>query len=201
MDDLLSLPVHYVRHVRNRTKETRRLTIALNVAVPLILGTLALIFRAELPRTSALLAGVSIFGGFMFTILVTILRNTFDLHATATQLGLSEAAQRKRDAFLTLEVTVAYSVLVAVVTTILLLSGEVVVDYPEWAVGVTDFLRNWLFVPLSVLMVAHLLSLFLLILRDLHIITSRLLRDAGVQQPPSQELGDERAALRSESSR
>lgn len=181
-DGLYSLPMQYLSVVRSREVGPRSLAVVCCYVLPAVFAGSIALTGADVPSRSALLAAVSIFGGFMFSVLVTILRNTFDLHSQATHLGLDAAGLLKRNGFKVLEQTVSYSVLVAVFAGSWIILGEIVVDWNDlWGgrLSMVDGIRELLYVPILIGAVSHLFGLFLVVLQDLHITSTTLLRNAG----------------------
>lgn len=178
---------HYRTLYDNRLgRASRTKDVLLFAGIPALSALVLTVAGVRLGETGALLAAVSILGGFLFALLILILEMSSDAAARAEEDGEpSPRTLRRVKVLREVSANVAYSVLISVLTTASLAVGDFLLP-PTRAPQPGGLIKNaeqpaWIS-GISIFLLIHLGLTLLMVLRRTYAIAQRELDFASVRR-------------------
>jgi hypothetical protein len=146
----------HFRSLRDDGGKLPRAVVIVNVALPLALGVVALLFGFTLRASAGVIAGVSLLGAGLFGLLVRVFEMSSELANRARADGSAARTSRLAPIVKAFAANVGYASLVSILAAAILVAGD------QFSSG-EEMSRLWTALALALLV--HLLTTFLLVLR------------------------------------
>lgn len=177
---------HYGTLYDNRRERPSRTDVLVFLVLPALISIAATALGVRLGETGALLAAVSVLGGFLFALLIVVLQMSAEAASrTEESSDVQPRILRRVKILREVSANVAYSALVSITATTSLVIGDLVLSHPR-APRPGDVVAMpeqpaWIS-AVSLFLLSHLSLTLLMVLRRTYAITQRELDFASVPQ-------------------